>query len=369
MKNLSWFQKLIFIVNLGAAIGLVIASFSSSFEPQQSALFYLAGLTYPLFLLFNIFFILYWAYQRKLVFIISMIACLMGSSNFKSLIAFNSKPKQQETPTFKIMSFNVRLFNKYGWLEKDHVDKKIIEYIKTESPDIIAFQEFINITRENLNYIKEVKKLGYKYYTLEPRNGKYTKHNFFGLITFSKHKIANWGVAYQNPESLRKTISLYTDIVINEKTIRVYNTHFNSIRFIPEDYEFVENIADNDEEEAIKKSKNILNKVMISARKRQSEVDFVKSHMDASPHSIIMLGDFNEPPYSYAYPQFTAFLEDPFLKYGFGIGTTYDGISTIPGLRLDYILHSKDLISTSFYIGPSQLSDHRPIISNFLIEE
>ncbi|UTW66502.1 endonuclease/exonuclease/phosphatase family protein [bacterium SCSIO 12643] len=368
MKKLSWFQKLIFIVNLGASLGLIVASFSSSFEPQQSALFYLAGLTYPFFLLINILFILYWVYQRKLVFILPLIACIIGSSNFKSLIAFNSKPKQ-ETSTFKIMSFNVRLFNKYKWIEKDHLDDKIIEYIKSESPDIIAFQEFINITKEDLNYIKEIKNLGYKYYIFEPRNRGYTKHNFFGLITFSKHKITDNGVAYQNPESSRKTISLYTDINIQGKTIRIYNTHFNSLRFISEDYEFVENIADNDEEEAIKKSKNILNKVMNSARKRQNEVTFVRNHMMESPHPIIMLGDFNEPPYSYAYPQFTDFLEDPFLQYGFGLGTTYDGISTIPGLRLDYILHSKELKSTGFYTGPSGLSDHRPIISNFLIEE
>ena len=82
-----------------------------------------------------------------------------------------------------------------------------------------------------------------------------------------------------------------------------------------------------------------------------------------------MLGDFNEPPYSYAYPQFGANLQDPFLKFGFGLGTTFDGISTLPGLRLDYILHSNQLESNSYNIGPKNLSDHRPIIVKFQIKE
>jgi endonuclease/exonuclease/phosphatase family metal-dependent hydrolase len=369
MKKLNWFQKLAFIINIGIALLLLMASFSSVFEPKDSSLIYLMGLTYPFLLLTNIIFIGYWIYKGKLVFIISLGICLIGSSNFNRFITFNSNPTKSNESTFKIMSFNVRLFNRYKWIKKERLDTEIMTYIQSESPDIISFQEFINVKKEKLNYINQMKEIGYPYYKLESRTKKYSSNNFFGLITFSKYKIKNSGAAYQNPNGAHKTISLFTDIEINDQLVRIYNTHFNSLKFISTDYDFVENIADNNETEALKKSKNILSKVMASARIRQDEIAYVKEHISNSPYPIIMVGDFNEPPYSYAYPQFTSFLSDPFLKHGFGLGTTYDGISTIPGLRLDYILHSDQLESTHFYTGQSGLSDHRPVIAEFILKQ
>jgi endonuclease/exonuclease/phosphatase (EEP) superfamily protein YafD len=360
--KLNWMNKMFFIANIIVAIALLLASFSSQFDPSQSSLIYMFGLTYPALLLLNILFVFHWLYRLKIHILVSLLVILMGFSNLESLIALNTEKETPENAEFSIMSFNVRLFNRYNWLEEDGIDDEIFQYIESKDPDIVAFQEFINEDKSELFYIKKMKSLGYSFY--ERENIRYER-DFFGLITFSKFKIIDSGAAFQYYETKGKTISLFTDIKILDQIIRVYNTHLNSLGFINEDYLFVENIGNQNETETIKKSKSILSKVLVAARKREIEVESIIEHITTSPYPVIVIGDFNEPPYSFSYPKFTKTLEDPFIKHEFGIGATFDGIKTIPGLRLDFILHSKELTTLSFETGPSGLSDHRPIISWF----
>ena len=368
MRKLNWVLKIIFFINMILGLGLVLTNFSSSFEPESSSYGYILGLTYPLFLLINIGFVIFWLYHKKLHVIFSMVIILSGYSNVSRLIAINfSSPKTPDSD-FKIMTFNVRLLNQYEWLDIPDIDDQIFETIQSESPDIVAFQEFIYSKKNNKNYLKRMRDLGYKYFKKEPSKKKHNNFDFFGLVTFSKFKIINHGTGYNSIEKQKNT-AYFTDILIKSKTIRIYNTHLNSLGFISEDYQFVENITNSTESEAIQKSKNILTKVIRAAKKRQQEVEGILDHVNQSPHPVIVLGDFNEPPYSYAYPQFTQTLKDPFQKFGLGLGSTFDGISTIPGLRLDFILHDTNLLSTSYKTGQKNLSDHRPVIVEFSLSK
>lgn len=366
--KLNWLNKFLWIINILTALGLLLANFSASFEPNTSTIGYLWGMTYPLFLFLNLIFMLYWMYGKKLHFLLSLVIILLGYSNAGNLLAFNFSSTQRTLPEFTVMTFNVRLFNEYNWFEEPTIKDQIFSYIEKESPDIIAIQEFFESKDDKNKNRKRLKELGYKYYVKESNAKKSRKTEFFGLILFSKYKIVDSGIAFKRETSL-KAISYYADININDQVVRVYNTHLNSLGFQSEDYKFVENISENSESEAIKKSKNILSKVMVAAKKRQEEVKGIKAHMQNCAYPLIVLGDFNEPPYSYAYPQFISELSDPFQKYGLGLGETFDGISTIPGLRLDYTLHSKSLNCTSYKVGPKNLSDHRAILTGFAFTE
>ena len=49
------------------------------------------------------------------------------------------------------MSYNVRLFNKWGWINEKNVDEKIISFVNNEKVDILCIQEYYN-PREDLNF-------------------------------------------------------------------------------------------------------------------------------------------------------------------------------------------------------------------------
>ena len=40
------------------------------------------------------------------------------------------------------MSYNVRLFNAYGWINDPDISNKIEALIQEENPDVICFQEY-----------------------------------------------------------------------------------------------------------------------------------------------------------------------------------------------------------------------------------
>ena len=371
MKGLSWFSKMVFVANIVFALLLLLSTFSPSIAPIKAKFIFLLGLGYPGFLLINILFVLYWIRKRRLQMILSLAVILFGYSNLSTLFATNISSKKTTQPDFTIMSFNVRLFNKYDWLEDPEIDNKIFQYIKQKNPDIVAFQEFGNRNSKGFGFISRMKKLGYKYYDLEPKNYANKENRYFGLATFSKYKTVAEGVAFQYENKKgdpKKSVSIFTDIDINGQIIRVYNTHLKSLGFQKNDYEFVENIQNNNEKEALSKSKGIASKVLQAAYKRAKETEVIGQHVKFSEYPTILVGDFNEPPYTYSYKQLTTNLNDSFLEHGFGLGTTYDGIATIPGLRLDFMLHSSTLISTNFKTGPSGLSDHRALVGEFTFQ-
>lgn len=366
--KLNWLNKIVFLSNIILAIGLGFANLSANFDPETHTFGYIWGMTYPAFLFLNIAFMAYWMYSKKIHFLLSLALILLGYANARNLISINFKNSSNKVAEFSVMSFNVRLFNEYEWLENKEVKNNIFNHIEKMNPDIIAIQEFFESKESPKANIKRFKELGYNYYVKEGNKVHSKKTSFFGLAIFSKQKIREHGIAFRRNDQ-SKSISYFADIEIGNKLIRIYNTHLNSLGFQSEDYAFVENIGQNNEEETIRKSKTILSKIMIAARKRQEEVKGIKTHISKSPYPAIVLGDFNEPPYSYAYPQFTETLLDPFQKFGLGLGTTFDGISTIPGLRLDYVLHSNKLEAIQYIIGPKKLSDHRPIYTEFIFTE
>ena len=42
----------------------------------------------------------------------------------------------------KLMSFNVRLFNSYNWIDNENIPESILSFVNKESPDILCLQEF-----------------------------------------------------------------------------------------------------------------------------------------------------------------------------------------------------------------------------------
>ena len=74
---------------------------------------------------------------------------------------------------------------------------------------------------------------------------------------------------------------------------------------------------------------------------------------------FVVCGDFNDPPFSYAYHAVRGNLLDAFCEEGSGFGSTYIGLPI--RLRIDYILHSPKLETVWFKTMTNKLSDHYPI--------
>lgn len=80
--------------------------------------------------------------------------------------------------------------------------------------------------------------------------------------------------------------------------------------------------------------------------------------------SMILAGDFNLQPLGPPYASVRGPLLDAFQQAGLGAGATYP--AALPLVRIDYILHTRDLRALTCRTGPAAGSDHLPVIADLV---
>ena len=85
---------------------------------------------------------------------------------------------------------------------------------------------------------------------------------------------------------------------------------------------------------------------------RAEQAQIIANYIKDSPHPVIVMGDFNDTPQSYAYRKIKKGLNDSFRKSGRGFGNTYAG--ELPSFRIDYIMYGPPLLSSDS-LGSKQI--------------
>jgi endonuclease/exonuclease/phosphatase family metal-dependent hydrolase len=149
---------------------------------------------------------------------------------------------------------------------------------------------------------------------------------------------------------------MFTDIVLPQKTVRVYNTHLQSVHIN------LEKTALRLQQEELRNEelREVSGRLKTGFIKRAKQVNHITRHMDASPFPIIVCGDFNDTPVSYTYRKMKGERNDCFTKAGSGMISTYQ--SFWPAFRIDYIFSDKQFDVASYKIEKVTLSDHYPVI-------
>ncbi|MDR6846632.1 endonuclease/exonuclease/phosphatase family protein [Flavobacterium granuli] len=343
MKNLSWFNKGMFFLNLVLIVLTFIAYLLPFLAPKIFPLLSVFTLFMPLFFLANGLFFLYWAIQFKKRMILSGLVLLVGITFFNKFYKFTAKEFEESDKDFTVMSYNVRLFNVFKWLDRDDIPDVILEFINTENPDILCIQEFSNSANIDL------KVYPYKFVLME---GKQIKT---GQAIFSKFPIIEHGnIVF--PKSNNNVV--YADIKKGKDIIRVYNMHLQSIKISPDVNEISENIDVIDQQ----KSKFLFIRISKAFKQQQEQAAIFKEHEKDCKYPIIICGDMNNSAFSYVYRNIKGKLKDSFEEAGVGFGATYK-FKYYPA-RIDYIFTDETMEVKQFVSFPEfQNSDHYPIMA------
>ena len=318
----------------------------------------LFGLAYPYLLLINIILAIVWAMMLRLEFLISVLVIAVGFNHFSNYIQL-TRPSGDKYGTFKVLSYNVRLFNFFETKNGSTSEKKVLEFLKSQKPDILCIQEFFMNGDPSEAGAAIITALGGNYYSHLKILGS-GKNRYYGIVTFSKFPVINKGEIIHPGSS---SLTIFTDVLIANDTFRIYNNHLQSFRLRHMENPFIEEMTASNNTEKLGEVKYLslsLKKGFVS-RALQSRV--VKDHIIKSPYPVIVAGDFNDTPVSYAYSTLRKGLNDSFVNSGYGAGFTYRG--NYPANRIDYILYDNALISSFFEIIKVRYSDHYPIIAYF----
>lgn len=355
-------------VNVIAAVLFLLGSYGYLFNPKYFWFIGFLTLTSFYFLLVLAAFIFFWLLIKPRRALISAAALLLAYIPIKNIIPYrlsHSFSNTKKENALRIMTWNVAQFNIME--DKNHPDikRQMFELINGYQPDIACFQEMVaeDSTVKNHGHMDVfLQKLNFKNYFYSYNSKEdFWGYAHFGIIIFSKYPIINKQSVGFYPNDYN-SIFQYVDIVKGEDTIRVFNIHLQSLRFSKSNLKYIDKPTVEDENAAIKESKNIIAKFKKGFLKRQVQADRIRAEIDKSPYPVIVTGDFNDVPNSYAYHTIGKGLNNAFVEKGSGLGRTFSGIS--PVLRIDNIFVDKKMDVLQFNLVKKKLSDHFPIMAD-----
>jgi endonuclease/exonuclease/phosphatase family metal-dependent hydrolase len=348
MKNLSWFNKGMFFLNIVLTVLTFSAYLLPFLAPKVFPLLSVLTLFMPLFFVLNGLFFLYWALQLKKRMILSGLVLLMGITFINKFYKFSTKDFPKSEKDFTVMSYNVRLFNVFKWLDRDDVPTEILAFINDKNPDILCIQEYSSSANIDL------KVYSHKYIFMAGNQIK------SGQAIFSKFPIINEGNIIF-PNSSNNVI--FADIKKGKDVIRVYNMHLQSIKISPDVNEINENIDAINQQ----KSQMLYNRISKAFKQQQQQAELFANHKKECPYPIIICGDMNNSAFSYVYRNIKGKLKDSFEEAGSGFGATYK-FKYYPA-RIDYIFADENMKVKKFESFSSFTnSDHYPIMAKLAFE-
>lgn len=347
MRKLSWFNKIMLFLNIVLAIATFVAYILPLLAPTFFPLLSVLTLSLPFLLTLNLLFFIYWSIQLKRQLLVSGVVLLIGITFINKFYKFTETNLPETENDFKVMSYNVRLFNKFGWSEKQTVPLEISDFVKENNPDILCMQEF--------SHTKGFDYSAYKHRYIISQGNKIKT----GQAIFSKFKIIDTGQIVL-PHSNNNLI--FADIKKGKDTIRVYSMHLQSIKISPDVTEISEDINGINQ----KKSEQIFKRISLAFRKQQAQAQLIMDHKKKCQYPIIICGDMNNSAFSYVYRIIKGDLQDAFQVAGSGFGKSYD--FTYYPARIDYIFADKKIKIKNFRNFPEIVdSDHFPIMARMAI--
>lgn len=354
-------NRIILVLNALASAALLLSYLAPVVNPSKIILPALFGLAYPFLLIVNLLFLCYWLIQLKKEIFVSLIVILLGWNHLNSLLPLNFKdakiPETSEPDQmFKVISYNVRGFDINRWTSNPQIKEEIIAFIKQQEPDLLCLQEYYTSNLQGQTHASisnQMRSLSESavYYTTDQAN-----RNGFGIATFSKFPILKRS---RIPFNSTSNAAMYTDILFQRDTIRIFNIHLQSIRFRKEDYAFMDTVSLKYSNEQMRGIRNIGSQLKKAFSQRSEQAEMISNYIKDSPHPVVVMGDFNDTPQSYTYRKIKKGLHDAFRVSGRGFGNTYSG--ELPSFRIDYIMYNDPIFSYQFKRIKTEYSDHFPI--------
>jgi endonuclease/exonuclease/phosphatase family metal-dependent hydrolase len=340
------------LINAAVIMATLLAYLAPVVDPKITWIVSFFGLFYPVFLILNALFILFWIVQKPVWLLPSLIAILVGWTHLEGFIGFDNTIINDETEGILLLTNNISNAS-FGY-DKDKnkraTKKTNLENFlgKYKNTDILCFQEVGEYAKGILNQVFQKHKM---YHT-----GK-------GAVIMSRHPIIDKG------EIDFGTITnscLWADIKVNGEIIRVYSIHLQSNRITNEAEEIAEKM-ELKEKKTWTGIRGILRKYKNHHIDRSTQAEQIAAHAAESPYPVVLTGDFNDPPQSYTYHVLSRKRTDAFKAKGGGLGTTYAGV--IPFLRIDYVLADESIEINKCKLIKANFSDHHPIQVAFNVKK
>ena len=286
----------------------------------------------PLLCLINLIFSVYWFLRFKWPFFLFFLVFAISFESWQSLYQFKSKGIIT-SKGLTVMSYNVRSFNRFDWIDTKEIPSLIFNYIELVRPDVVCFQEY--------NQDQAPRFTNYSYKIFKP----YVPKGKIGSCIISKYPLVNSKIISFEGSS---NGGMQSDLVWKQDTLRLYNLHFESLKINSKDTLLSSNY-----------SKKIRSKIKNVFKTQKQQVLKFNKLSQSNKFPEIICTDLNNNAFSESYKNLSKNRLDTFKEKGQGFGSTYQ-FPYFP-LRIDYIFTTTNITTLDYITHEVELSDHKPI--------
>lgn len=363
-KLVKW---IMLVTNIVAAFFLLMTLIGTVVSPVKFVFPAYFALIYPIIIIVNLCFVLFWVITRKWILLLSLSLMLLSANQISNTfpIHFGSLDKSKKVTPIHLLTYNTKMS---GDLVKDKPQKRnnVFRYVIDSNADIICLQEFEVSTEKQYITFSDMMRIFNKYPYKHVEFKAKLRTSLIGIATFSKYPI----VKRQRIEfPSRFNMSISTDINVNGTIIRLFNNHLESNRITETDKALSSKLKDKfDAENLTDVTIHFSHKLGNAYKLRAYQADTISTLIANSPHKVIVCGDFNDVPASYAYTKMKGNLKDAFSETGSGFGWTFK--EPFYGFRIDYVLYdSAAFTPVRFDVDKVNYSDHYPVSCQFKINK
>ena len=316
--------------------------------------FSLAGLAFPIFLAMVIgsgLLCLLFAPRQVWIALLGIAVCIGSVRDYFPLNLSSPPPKN----TLKVISYNTMGLNNWK-MDDNKRDYEVLRYLLSQQPDIVCMQEvgFEPGYRGDTVRIKEnAERYGYYFRFGQAYNNVVAVASRFRIVKTETvcASESNGAVAFY---LLRK----------NNDTLVVVNAHLQSMHLSDKMRNEYTDLIKNPENgtkdihSKVTLLSYIANNGVVRAEQADKLADFIDRHKDKP---LIVMGDFNDTPISYAHHKVCTRLTDALRATSNGIGRSFNRNAIY--VRIDNAFCSKHFKPYAFRVDNSvPFSDHYPVI-------
>ena len=339
--------------NVATVFLLLAAAYSDRLSPQEHPFLSCMGMAFPVFLLVNLLFLLFWLTfkWRK-----CWIPLLGFAATYVPLTLYMPMNMRQEVPDdiIKVLSYNVCSYG--GNYKYDDGFDTVYSYLLRQDADIVCLQEDVDSWRRYV-FLRYQKVYPYNDTTVFIN----TRAGMNGVGIHTRFPIIK---AERIPYKSKANGSMAYFLKRGKDTLLVINNHLEGTHLSKEDRDNYKRLIRGkvEHDTAKQESMQLLRKLTKAVARRAPEAEAVRRYIEAhSQYPVIVCGDFNDTPISYSRRTIGQGLTDCFEESGRGLGLSYNQKGFF--FRIDHILCSNHFQPYNCQIDDEiDASDHYPII-------
>lgn len=264
------------------------------------------------------------------------------------------------TDTLRLLTFNTRVMGDKP-LRDASTKLPVVEFVRSSGADVVCLQEYAfsfskqGHTEQQLRkYMSDI----YPYYKFSPSAGR----KALGIAIYSRFPIKSARVL---PDPHRNhTFAIQADLNVRGREVSIVTMHLCSNHILPQDRQLYNRMLSHFDSDSLQVLGEGISAYMGNAfQNRAQQVSEIRESLSdvvRKDTPLIICGDMNDTPVSYAYRKLKDNLSDAWCNAGFGPGFTFFAHNLL--VRIDHIFYSRHFDVEEVKIHKEITdSDHYPV--------